>query len=177
MKFKILTSLLLVVLINTSSFAQDYKSAVGVRGPFSGVFANYKTYLSEKGGLDLSAGFNYGYYDFGNFDVNAAYQYDVWKVPFLEGLNLHVGGGVYAYIWTGSYKGTYNSLFNAGLMGNVGWEYTFAKIPLNLSVEYSPGFTIIGGKYADEYDQFGVLADLGRFTYHGGVTARYILSR
>lgn len=62
-----------------------------------------------------------------------------------------------------------NNWFEVGVSGNIGLDYTFNDIPLNLSVDYVPTIVVFDN---DEFDR------ISRFRGgYGALTARYILNR
>jgi hypothetical protein len=138
--------------------AQNYNSAVGIRGGF-GFTGTYKKFINENNALEVYAGLA----SYGGFVAGAMYQiHKPLTALEVEGLDWYFGGGVYAGTW-GSY-GFGSSHFFLGLNGVIGLDYTFEKYPLNISADFAPGFNIL-----QQYSG-------SRFNYYvGGASIRYIL--
>ena len=76
-----------------------------------------------------------------------------------ERLNFYYGVGAHVGVWNGR-KRNGNPWFKEdrsytviGIDAMVAIEYTFSKIPFNVSLDYKPGFNIIGhiGFWRDEF--------------------------
>lgn len=146
--------------------AQDYQKAIGAR--ISNDFGvSFKYFLKENHAIEVmgtfrtfgSLGYNWSYFRIGGL-------YQVHKaIPGVEvdGLRWYYGGGATASIYTGEYANfTTSSNVGIGLHGVVGMDYKFADIPLNLSLDWMPGFVI--GSYYDGFTPgYGGLA--GRYTF------------
>ncbi|MET6996243.1 hypothetical protein [Chitinophaga defluvii] len=101
-----------------------------------------------------------------NVTMTGLYEYH-WNVFGKSEFNMYAGGGVHVGIydrfdydrdrWVRDGKGTYAT---AGLDGIFGLEYTFKKIPLNLSADLKPYFHFSG-----QTNFFGEEI--------GGISARY----
>ncbi len=131
--------------------AQDYKTAIGIRGGFSNGLT-VKHFLSSSNSIEgiLSTRWR-------GFNLTGIYQ---WNIPLSEdGFNFYYGVGAHIGTWNGGKKYK-NPWFDEdrnytviGLDGMVGVEYTFTQIPFNISLDYKPGFNIIGhtGFWGDEF--------------------------
>lgn len=135
---KILLFILLFVSAGSAVFAQ--KDAIGLRGGY-GVEISYQKYVSNSNrwefDLGLPPSFNLG------FNAAATYQW-VKPLPTLpQGFNWYwgVGGQVGYYGDSDSVMGEkYSySYFSFGVAGQIGIEYNFPSIPLNLSIDWRPG--------------------------------------
>jgi hypothetical protein len=152
MKTNVFLSLGLVLVLSFSMQAQDYKSAIGGKLGY-GLVASYKKFFSEKTGVDFYGGLH-------------------WSSGFIAGLNYSIHNNINEvenlrwYYGGGAVIASYAAGTELGVSGNIGLEYTFEEIPLNISVDYVPTINIIKPK---NYDIF-------RGNY-GALTARYILSR
>ena len=100
-----------------------------------------------------------------NVTLTGLYEYH-WKVFPEPGFNMYAGGGAHVAVW-GNYYYDNNgrrrrdgSEAYVGLDGIFGLEYTFKKIPLNLSADLKPYFHFNG-----DNDFFGEQI--------GGISARY----
>jgi len=153
MKTKIFSLLVVLFVFSSNGQSQDYKSAAGLRLGYPWA-ASYKMFVSEKNAFEAFAGFR-GYVGYSNvLNVGLLYQIhnpigsvDRLKWYYGFGGNLSLGGGA----------------TSIGISGNIGLDYSFSDIPLNLSLDWVPTFIL--GKAS--YNGFG--ADFG------GLTARYIL--
>ncbi len=146
MKKLIFTFALIACCIFAAQSQSSYKSAIGLRFgvPLS---VSYKHFISDPGAIEVFAGFrNYGAgaYNYGWFNVGALYQYHK-PIPSVEGLKWYFGGGAAAYFWhydSGfSDAGSNTSL---AILGNLGLDYKFEGVPLNLSVDWVPAFFVNG---------------------------------
>ena len=159
--------ILFIVILMVSCLAvdaQDYKKAIGAR--VSNDFGvSFKYFLKENHAIEAIAtlrtfgglGYRWTY-----FRVGGLYQVHQ-QFPDVEGLRWYYGGGATASIYTGEYANfTTSSNVGIGLHGVVGLDYKFADIPLNLSLDWMPGF-IIGSYYDGLTPGYGGLA--GRYTF------------
>ncbi|MDR1584934.1 MAG: hypothetical protein LBS07_01995 [Prevotellaceae bacterium] len=114
--------------------AQD--NAIGLRLGYGGE-VSYQRILSDANRLELDLGLNVGY----GFNLNGVYQW-TWDLSQLAtGFNWYAGVGAGLGYWDGRNGG--NSYLNVGVLGQVGIEYNF-NIPLQLSLDYRPGFYFLG---------------------------------
>ena len=111
-----------------------YKNAIGIRGGW-GAEVSYQRYIAPANRLEGTLGINrYG------FSVEAAHQW-MFELP------VNTQGVWQWYAGAGAGLGSWNSNkfktgFSLGLLGQIGIEYTF-KFPLQLSLDYRPGFYMI----------------------------------
>jgi hypothetical protein len=160
----------IILFVTTSVFSQQsdessYKSGIGIRagrGYYDLIAASFKTFVSEKGAVELNVGFRgYSYsYSWFNLSFSAAYQYH-FNIGNVEGLKWFIGGGATAYNTFSSYK-AYTG-FGLGLFPTGGVDYKFANIPLNVSADIRPTIGII--KPYTYYDNF--------YVGNVGLSARY----
>ena len=144
----------------------DYKSAIGVRlgGYYDIAAASYKFFLSDPSAIELNLGirpFGVAGFKWTVVSFSAAYQHH-FPIGNVAGLQWFVGGGPTIYNTFSNfdaYKG-----FGAVLFATGGVDYKFANIPLNLSADIRPGFSLTGIDYYDA------------FTFTGGIAARYTLN-
>lgn len=143
----------------------NYKSAIGVRlgGYYDVAAASYKFFISDPGAIELNLGFRpFGYVGFNwtILSVSGSYQYH-FPIGKVDGLQWFVGGGVTAYNSFSNFD-AYDG-FGLVIWPTGGAEYKFANIPLVVSADIRPGFSIGGLDYYDN------------FNFSGGVSARYVL--
>ncbi len=124
----------------------SYKSAIGLRlgVPIS---ISFKHFISEPGAIELFAGFrNYGgfVYNYGWFNAGGLYQHH-FPIESVAGLKWYVGGGAAAYFWHYD-DGFLNpgSNISIGILGNLGLDYKFADLPINLSADWVPAVFVNG---------------------------------
>ncbi len=146
--------------------AQDYQSAIGGRVGY-GLMGTYKKFLGSAPAIDIYVGLGFGYSIYGSsFIVGANYQHHM-DIPDLDRLRWFIGGG--ASFTQRSYGFISGGYVDLGINFNIGLDYSFADIPLNLSVEYSPGFVI--------FSSIENTTNYGRFRGgYAGASARYIIS-
>lgn len=130
----------LLALLTIGVYAQD--NAIGLRiggGSFSGAEISYQTPMW---GERLEADFGFSSGDgYSSFGVVGVYQ---WVFPIENGFNWYAGFG--PGLSLGSYKnadGNYDSKVNLGVAGNIGIEYNFSEVPLQLSLDTRPMFNIL----------------------------------
>ncbi|MBL7922707.1 MAG: hypothetical protein JNL88_00770 [Bacteroidia bacterium] len=146
MKKNIFAGLSIILLtISTSSYSQqNYKTALGLRLN-GGAGLSVRHFLKEKSSIE---GILYtrwrGLNITGLYNVNTA----VFNEP---GFNFFIGGGAHLGFWDrdrnpwwDNDKDYNDTRMVFGLDGQIGLEYVFKEIPLNLAVDWKPAFNIIG---------------------------------
>lgn len=135
MKKTVLTLMILVTL-SFAAAAQNYKSAIGLRGGEpSGI--TFKTFINRTNAVELIAGTGY----WGN--AFAVTGYYLWQKPtdWAPGIDWFAGPG--AHLGARSRSDDHGG-FLLGLDGIIGLEYTFDEIPLNLAFGVGPSFQLAG---------------------------------
>jgi len=136
---KILFTLVTVLFLSASGYAQDYNTAIGVRGGlFNGI--TLKHYIGSASAVEgivttRWSGFNItGLYELHTMDV-----FDVNRLNFYYGLGGHIG------IWDANNvpwdADGYTVIGNDGILG---LEYNFQEIPFNISVDWKPALNLVG---------------------------------
>ncbi len=147
-------------LIGTLSLsAQQYKSAIGVRGGLANGLT-YKQFISEKGALEGIASFRWR-----GFEFTGLYEHH-YSVFEPEGFYFYWGAGGHIGFYNGDHVGWADdtqAYTVIGADGMIGLEYNFQDIPLNLSVDWKPVINFAGNT---DFWPDG-----------GGFSARYIISR
>lgn len=128
--------------------SQDYMNSIGLRGGLS-TGVSFKHFISTTDAVEgiltsRWSGVNVtGLFErhTGAFDVDALYFY--------------YGGGAHIGFWDGDTNPWFddgNNYTVLGIDGIIGLEYVFSEIPFNISLDYKPGFNIIGytGYWGDE---------------------------
>lgn len=123
----------------------SYSNGIGIRaggGYYDLIAASFKTFVSEKGAIELNAGFRaYSVsYKWFNLSFSASYQHH-FDISSVEGLRWFIGGGATAFNTFSDYSG-YRG-FGLGVFPTGGVDYKFSNIPLNVSVDIRPTIGII----------------------------------
>ena len=122
-------TLALVVCMVSAMNAQNSKQAIGIRFGY-GAELSYQNSLSKANRIELDLGLNYG-----GVGLSGIYQW-VWNLPSIsKNLNWYAGAG--------ANLGMYNSSVGIGILGQIGVEYHFAKLPIMVSLDYRPGFYVL----------------------------------
>jgi hypothetical protein len=137
---KITITLLVVFLMSTINYAQDYNTGIGLRAGYSNGltikhFIGSNTALegilsSRWRGVELT-----GLYEIQNRFANT------------ERLNWYFGFGAYVGIWDGDNTnwGTAGTNYVViGLDAILGLEYNFVEVPLNIGIDWKPTFNVFG---------------------------------
>jgi hypothetical protein len=144
--FSFLVALLLIC--NTLQAQHEYKTAVGLRCiPGAGITVkhNFDDKTSVEGILATR---------WHGFNITGLYQvnYPVFPEP---GFRFYMGAGAHLGFWNGRYNPWWDNERNYGVFGldgQIGLEYTFEEIPLNLALDWKPAINLIGysGFWGDE---------------------------
>jgi len=118
----------LILLLASTSFSQNYKMALGFKGGFPGYGSlNAKKSISKSDYLEASiGGFGRNSYSTG-FHVELDYE----RMQALEeGFSFYYGGGVLL--------GLTSSFVHLAPKALLGLEYNFEDLPLNISIDTGP---------------------------------------
>ncbi len=151
----------------TAQKSMDYQTAIGLRAGW-GVSLTGKHFINDNHAIEGIL----NYRSFGGFGVSWGWMrisglYLVHQPldDVIDGLGWYYGGGAYVGFWTGDFdfgvRSDRNSTF-IGISGALGLDYTFADVPLNVSVDWIPSFRLTGGGT-------GFTGEVG------GLAVRYIL--
>ncbi len=137
---KILFAILLTFFTISFSFAQDYRTGIGVRGGVSNGIT-IKHFVSSKAAFEgiISSRWR-GLQLTGLYEIHA-------RAFNTDRLNWYFGFGAHIGFWDGSYVKWGDSGYTytvAGLDGILGLEYNFREIPFNISVDWKPAFNFYG---------------------------------
>lgn len=123
----------------TSVNAQaPYQKALGVKFP-GGLSLTYKQFISETHNLEAQfTAWHQG------MRVAGLYEFNFYSFKDVPELAWFVGGGAHLGFWKSEYQKDYNSKIDVGADGIIGLDYTFKKLPLNLSVDWEPAVTLVG---------------------------------
>lgn len=142
-----------------TSFAQQtggsaYNSAIGAKIS-TGLAFTYKKFVTPKNALEGQAMFF-------REGIRFAGLYEFhFNIEGVDGLRWYVGPGAHVGFWKPEYKDKYNSSVDIGVDGVLGLDYKFKDLPLNLSLDWQPGFSVLG--------------DAGLQPQFGGLAIRYVL--
>ena len=166
-KIIVFSFLLTLLFCATTSHAQDFKSAVGVRFGYP-LSVSYKMFLSESSAVEVYAGtrgYNAGFgVKYRWYSVSGAYQiHKPLSIGDIEGLQYYYGAGVSVFFWTFDFDTDTNST-TFGLQGYSGLSYTFDEKPINISIDWVPTYFFNG------YNISGFGAG------YGSLAVRYVLS-
>ncbi len=148
MKGKILVLVLIAASLSLQAKSQDYLNSVGARlGLSQGI--TLKHFVSRTDAVEglLTA-------RWAGFSITGLYErqmgaFDVERLYFYYGAGAHLG------VWNGKINPWFDDRSGhtvIGIDGILGLEYVFNQIPFNISVDWKPGFNLIGytGFWGDE---------------------------
>jgi len=140
---------LIVLLLASASFiglnAQVRGQALGVRLGYGGE-VSYQHPLNSQNRIEGDLGF---YYDHG-FNLAGIYQWVFDLSELSPGFNWYVGLGPQIGSWSNQNNKDYDGLA-LGIVGQIGIEFNF-NIPLQLSLDYRPGWYVLPSSYGGAWD-------------------------
>lgn len=156
---KIISSMLMLIGLAFSTQAQDIsKNALGLRlgdnDGFGGEIS-YQRGLSNNNRLE----FDLGWRNSNNIDalkLAGLYQW-VWEID--NGFNWYAGVGAGFGSWNYNYNDTKNNGSFLFAAGDIGIEYTFKEVPIQLSIDLRPELYFNSNDYRE--DNFGPDLALG----------------
>lgn len=139
--------------------AQDFDQAIGLRFGYPNS-VTYKKFISESSAIEGIVGFrSWGWGS--TFQVAGAYQiHNELELDDFEGLEWYYGAGAGVYFNSVEFG---SNTTNLGINGYLGLSYTLEDVPINLSIDWVPTFTL--------GDFRGDALGLG----YGNLAARYVL--
>jgi hypothetical protein len=143
---KVLVNILITAFLGLSSSAiaqSNYRTAIGLRLN-GGAGLTVRHFLNEDRSLEGIL-----YTRWGGVNITGLYQvsYPVFNDP---GFNFYFGGGGHIGFWDRKRSPWWNddryddTRMVVGIDGQLGLEYTFSNIPLNLSLDWKPAINLIG---------------------------------
>lgn len=147
------------IAFTTTSSAQAYKKAIGVRLSSAQAIVNnsisFKYFLDQ--GTAIEALFSFG------DPLSIGALYEVHKPFSTEGLQWFYGGGGYlGFVKTFKpEKNRYETDVNLGAQGVLGLDYKFSNLPLNLSIDWKPELNLV----SDINVEPGAIGFTTRFTF------------
>ncbi len=148
MKIKLFFSIIILTVISINANSQDYVNAIGFRGGLSnGV--SFKHFIST---TDAAEGILATRWD--GFNITGLLErhsdsFNVDRLYFYYGAGAHIG------LWDGDVNPWFNDGAThtvLGIDGIIGVEYVLQEIPFNISLDWKPGYNLIGysGFWGDE---------------------------
>jgi len=141
--FLVAFATLLFVVTNAQN-GSDYSRALGVKAYPGGI--SYKQFLSNKNNTAIEG---LGYFWTDGMRITALYEIHK-SFEGVEGLSWYYGPGAHIGFWNDSWKKRYpdrNASAAIGIDGVLGLDYKLADLPLNISVDWQPSFTITSYNY------------------------------
>lgn len=145
MKKYLFLSILIALLSLGGLQAQRYTTAIGLRAGY-GLGISYKSYIKPK--VVFEGILSVRWRGMGLTGLVQRHR----SIPGVPGMQWYYGGGVHAGYWNDIT--TERPLFSGqssvilGLDGVIGIEYTFAEIPINVSLDWIPMVNILGSNVA-----------------------------
>ena len=135
-------------LLNFQAEAQPYENAVGLRASW-GFGGTFKHFLNESAAIEGILNYrNFGVLslDWSYVQVTGLYQVHKDLSNVFDGLQYYYGGGAFIGFWGGDFLNRIDGdQTYIGIVGNLGLDYAFADLPINLSVDWIPGISLVGG--------------------------------
>ncbi|TAJ14406.1 hypothetical protein DMA11_05170 [Marinilabiliaceae bacterium JC017] len=134
---------LMVLTFSFGIFAQINPHSIGLRlggGNAFGTEISYQRGLSDQNRLEVDLGIK-THKKYSGFNLAGIYQ---WIWPIEAGFNWYAGPGAQLGSW--SWKSGYNGDddgFYIGISGQIGIEYNFTEIPIQISLDTRPGIGLI----------------------------------
>jgi hypothetical protein len=163
-------ALMMILLCSNVSHAQtEYDASVGLRAAW-GFAVTGKKFISDQGAIEGIVNYRrwgfLGSFSYSRITITGLYQHHNPLDDVIPGLSWYYGGGAFVGFYGGSdwdaFDGSNDGSTYFGIAGNLGVDYAFEGIPLNISVDWIPGIGISG--YGSGFGGEG-----------GGVAVRYIL--
>lgn len=146
MKKTVFIAILLVSFMTSFVYGQVNGKALGVRASYGGEFS-YQHPFSQFNRIEGDLGI---YYDHG-FNLAGVYQWVFDLSELATGFNWYVGLGPQIGSWDYHHNGKDYDGLALGIAGQIGIEYNF-DIPLQLSLDYRPGWYILPNSYGGAWE-------------------------
>jgi hypothetical protein len=132
---KIVITCLIVFCLVSISYAQDYNTGIGLRaGLYNGL--TVKHFTGERAALEVILASRWR-------GLQITGLYEMHNMAFdTERLNWYYGFGGHIGFWNGN--NPYPNETVIGIDGILGIEYNFTEIPINIGLDWKPGFNIVG---------------------------------
>lgn len=142
-----LTIAILISLFISDVSSQNYKTAAGLRAVW-GLGLTGKHFINENSAAELiinNQGFGLIGFRYRFTRITALYEIHNALDDQLEGLSWYYGGGVFAGFFSGAFSDFVQNRTQVGLTGVLGLDYKFEDLPINVSLDWMPGFSLTGG--------------------------------
>lgn len=151
LKYLLLPIAFLFILQSNSVAQANYNFAAGLRAAWGAALTG-KKFINDNAAIEGIVNYRRWSYlssfNYTRVTVTGVYQYHNEWEDVLEGLSWYYGGGAFVGFYGGSdwdaFDGSDDGSTFIGLVGNIGLDYTFADFPINLSVDWMPGFGLAG---------------------------------
>lgn len=130
----------MLVSIAALSNAQEYKTALGLRGGFSSGLTVKHFYERKTAFEGLLTTRWQGFSVTGLFEIHNQ-AFDVTHLTWYFGGGVHLGFYDGDFVTWGKYGSAYTVV---GIDGILGIEYTFSEIPLNVGLDWKPALNLVG---------------------------------
>lgn len=144
MKKHLLATLLFLIISDLAHAQANYRTAVGLRLN-GGAGISVRHFINKEANLEGIL-----YTRWGGVNLTGLYAFNI-PVGEEPGFNFYMGGGGHIGIWNRDNnpwwdeQRRYNdSRLVIGVDGQIGLEYTFGNLPLNLSLDWKPALNLIG---------------------------------
>ncbi len=139
--------ILLALLFSLNAYvkAQDYENAIGLRfGLSNGI--SFKHFIATNDAVEGILSTRYG-----GFNITGLFERHTSAFD-TDGLYFFYGGGAHLGSFNNEWFSDNSSHIVIGVDGIIGLEYVFTEVPLNVSLDWKPGFNLIGytGFWGDE---------------------------
>lgn len=147
----VILSLLILVIGVSNSYAQKYKSSIGV-GLGTDISVDFKHFLSKNSAIEIQGAYNILRE---GVALSVVYQY---HVPIVNDFAFYGGAGVTVGALD-IHQGMNSTTFAVGVAPTVGFEYAFNKAPIALAIDYKPNI------YFTTASQWDLVSLKVRFTW------------
>lgn len=150
-------------LITTACYAQEstittgapqYQRAIGAKIS-AGVAVTYKQFVANAKALEAEAMF----FSEG-IRLVGLYEFHFYNIQGVDGLGWYAGPGAHVGFYRPRDK-SFNTVADIGIDGVIGLDYKIKNVPVNLSLDWQPSYSILG--------------NAGLMPQFGGFAIRYIL--
>lgn len=135
---------LFALMLGTAAFGQINKHALGLRlggGNSVNNEISYQYGLSNKNRLEADLGLRSDRY-YNAFSLSGIYQW-VWGIESGFSWYAGVGGQLGSWSWKNKYAGNDDSGTWLSVLGQVGIEYQFSEIPIQIAIDTRPSIGLV----------------------------------
>lgn len=130
--------------LGNGAFAQQYKTAIGIKGDWSSLDVDLAQF-SIKHFFSAPNAFEF------NFGAGRRFVWMeglyLYNQPLKGNFDWYTGGGIDLGYWNTNYDYQYNRSTHSGFWGGAtglfGVEYTFSAVPLNFALDAGPTFRLV----------------------------------